>query len=125
MKQFFKGIRKKEQGNKFVTKYYIHVITSHNVEQEVQKLIRSDVVIPNKLGNGETCQGLRHWRLLSNLKNNFSKPVRNDMDNKNKLDCFSIYNNKKGRHPEGTRAEDVRRCRIRLWRGEVSGRNTK
>ena len=82
MKQFFKGIRKKEQGNKFVTKYYIHVITSHNVEQEVQKLIRSDVVIPNKLGNGETCQGLRHWRLLSNLKNNLSKPVRNDMNKK-------------------------------------------
>ena len=93
MEQFFTGIRKKEQGNKFVTKYYIHVITSHNVEQEVQKLIRSDVVIHNKLGNGETCQGLRHWRLLSNLKNNFSKPVRNDMDNKNKLDCFAFARN--------------------------------
>ena len=62
-------------------------------EMKCQAEIRSDVVIPNKLGNGETCQGLRHWRLLSNLKNNFSKPVRNDM----------------GRHPEGTRAEDVRR----------------
>ena len=36
----------------------------------------------NKLGNSEICQGLRHWRLLSNLKNNFSKPVRNDMKNK-------------------------------------------
>ena len=36
----------------------------------------------NKLGNGETCQGLRHWRLLSNLKKNFSKPVRNDMKDK-------------------------------------------
>ena len=35
-----------------------------------------------KLGNGETCQGLRHWRLLSNLKDNFSKPVRNDMQKK-------------------------------------------
>ena len=31
------------------------------------------------------------------------------MNNKNRLDCFSIYNNKKGRHPEGTRAENVRR----------------
>ena len=68
-----------------------HVITSHNVEQEVQKLVRSDVVIPNKLGNGETCQGLRHWRLLSNLKNNFSKLVRNDM----------------GRHPEGDSPKDL------------------
>ena len=36
----------------------------------------------NKLVNGETCQGLRHWRLLFNLKNNFSKPVRNDMKDK-------------------------------------------
>ena len=36
----------------------------------------------NKLGNGETCQGLRHWRLLSNLKNNFSRPARNDIINK-------------------------------------------
>ena len=33
----------------------------------------------NKLDNDKTCQGLRHWRLLSHLKNNFSKPVRNDM----------------------------------------------
>ena len=51
-------------------------------EVKCQAEVRSDVVIPNKLGNGETCQGLRHWRLLSNLKNNFSKPVRNDMNNK-------------------------------------------
>ena len=68
-----------------------HVITSHNVEQEVQKLVRSDVVIHNKLDNDETCQGLRHWRLLYNLKNNFSKPVRNDM----------------GRHPEGDNPKDL------------------
>ena len=59
-----------------------HVITSHNVEQEVQKLVRSDVVIHNKLDNDETCHGLRHWKLFSNLKNNFLKPVRNDMNNK-------------------------------------------
>ena len=62
-------------------------------EVKCQAEVRSDVVIPNKLGNGETCQGLRHWRLLSNLKNNFSKPVRNDMDNKNKLDCFAFARN--------------------------------
>ena len=57
----------------------------------------------NKLDNGETCLGLRHWSLLPNLKNNFSKPVRNDMDNKrrltllsrqlNKLDCFAFARN--------------------------------
>ena len=41
--------------------------------------VHRDVVIPNKLDNDKTCQGLRHWRLLSNLKNIFSKPVRNDM----------------------------------------------
>ena len=51
-------------------------------EVKCQAKIRSDVVIPNKLGNGETCRGLRHWRLLPNLNNNSSKPVRNDMDNK-------------------------------------------
>ena len=62
-------------------------------EVKCQAEARSDVVIPNKLGNGETCQGLRHWRLLSNLKNNFSKPVRNDMNNKtvtNLLPYFPI-----------------------------------
>ena len=47
----------------------------------------------NKLVNSKTCHGLRHWRLFSNLKNNFSKPVRNDMDNKNKLDCFAFARN--------------------------------
>ena len=80
--------------------------TRSHVYGEVKCLaeIRSDVVIPNKLENGETCQGLRHWRLLSNLKNNFSKPVRNDMDNNkkrsallcrqlNRLDCFASARN--------------------------------
>ena len=72
-------------------------------EVKCQAEIRSDVVIPNKLGNSDTCQGLRHWRLLSNLNNNFSKPVRNDMDKKNgsalpsrqlnKLDCFAFARN--------------------------------
>ena len=57
----------------------------------------------NKLVYGNTCQGLRHWKLLFNLKNNFSKPVRNDMDNKrrsallcrqlNWLDCFAFARN--------------------------------
>ena len=60
-------------------------------EMKCQAEIRSDVVIPNKLGNGETCQGLRHWRLLSNLKNNFSKPVRNDMDNKTVTNLFPYF----------------------------------
>ena len=70
-----------------------HVITRKNIEQEMQKSTQSDVVIPNELGNGETCQGLRHWRLLSNLKNNFSKLARNDKiaefgDNKNVMNLF-------------------------------------
>ena len=59
-----------------------HVITRNNIEQEIEKSVQSDVVIHNKLSNCETCQGLRHWRLLYNLKNNFSKPVRNDMKKK-------------------------------------------
>ena len=45
----------------------------------------------NKLDNGETCQGLRHWRLFSNLKNNFSKPARNDMINKNVKTLFPYF----------------------------------
>ena len=45
----------------------------------------------NKLSNGETCQGLRHWRLLSNLKNNFSRPVRNDMNNKNGKELINLF----------------------------------
>ena len=68
-----------------------HVITRKNIEQEMQKSTQSDVVIHNKLGNGETCQGLRHWRLLSNLKNNFLKPVRNDMDNKTVTNLFPYF----------------------------------
>ena len=115
MKKDFKAIR--EQGNKFVTKYIMHVITRTNraecgavcqndklsaghiwqtrshVDGEVKCLaeIRSDEVIPNKLGNGETCQGLRHWRLLSNLNSNFSKPVRNDMKNKTVKNLFPYF----------------------------------
>ena len=100
------GINKKGK----IMKNKNHVITRNNIEQEVQKSVRSDVVIPDELGNGDTCNGLRHWRLLSNLKNNFSKPVRNDMDNKsmaallsrqlNKLDCFASARNDKSRHTE-------------------------
>ena len=42
-----------------------HVITRNNIEQEVQKSTQSDVVIPNKLSNCETCHGLlRHFVLL-------------------------------------------------------------
>ena len=117
MKKIFKGIRKKEQGNKFVTENIMHVITRTNraecgavcqndrlsaghiwqtrshVYDEVkcQAEVRSDLVIPNKLGNGETCQGLCHWRLLHNLNNNFSIPVRNDMDNKTVTNLFPYF----------------------------------
>ena len=66
-------------------------------EVKCQAEVRSDVVIPNKLGNSETCQGLRHWRLLSNLKNNFSKPVRNDM-----VEFGGVT-----RHPEGDSPKDL------------------
>ena len=132
MKKNFKGIREKEQGNKFITEDITrhpegdspkdlqtqnHVITRTNRaecgavcqndrlsaghiwqtrshvygEVKCQAEIQSDVVIPNELGNGETCQGLRHWRLLSNLKNNFSKPVRNDMKNKTVTNLFPYF----------------------------------
>ena len=132
MKKNFKGIREKEQGNKFITEDITrhpegdspkdlqtqnHVITRTNRaecgavcqndrlsaghiwqtrshvygEVKCQTETQSDVVIPNKFGNGETCQGLRHWRLLSNLKNNFSKPVRNDMKNKTVTNLFPYF----------------------------------
>ena len=45
----------------------------------------------NKLDNDKTCQGLRHWRLLPNLKNNFPKPVRNDMNNKNGKELINLF----------------------------------
>ena len=92
-----------------------HVITSHNVEQEGQKSTQSDVVIHNELSNGKTCQGLRHWRQLSNLKNNFSKPVRNDMNNKNKLDCFAFARNDASRHPEGDNPKDLQTLESRFF----------
>ena len=92
-------------------KYIIHVITRNDIKQGVQRSVRSDVVLPNNLDNGKICQGLRHWRLLFNLKNNFSKPVRNDMNNNNsrsvlpsrqlnKLDCFAFARNDQKRHTE-------------------------
>ncbi len=56
-----------------------------------QTKIQSDVVIHNKLNNCKPCLGLRHWRLLSNLKNNFSKPVRNDMNNKTVTNLFPYF----------------------------------
>ena len=97
MKKIFKGIKEKEQGNKFVTENIMHVITSHNVEQKGQKSTQSDVVIPNKLSNCKPCHGLQHWRLFSNLKNNFSKPVRNDM-----VEFGGVT-----RHPEGDSPKDL------------------
>ena len=60
-----------------------HVITRNNIKQIMPKYTQSDVVIPNKLDNGETCLGLRHSSLFSYLKNIFLKPVRNDMNIKN------------------------------------------
>ena len=75
-------------------------------EVKCQAEIQSDVVIPNELGNGETCQGLRHWRLLSNLKNNFLKPVRNDMDNKTVTNLFPYF-------PISLSLKKLRRFRIK------------
>ncbi len=95
-----------EQGLNSLQNYNIHVITRKNIEQEMQKSTQRDVVIPNKLGNGETCQGLRHWRLLSNLKNNFSKPVRNDMINKNVKTLFPYF-------PISLSLKKLRRFRIK------------
>ncbi len=83
-----------------------HVITRKNIEQEEQKSTQRDVVIPNELGNSENCQGLRHWRLLSNLKNNFSKPVRNDMINKNVKTLFPYF-------PISLSLKKLRRFRIK------------
>ena len=66
-------------------------------EVKCQAEVRSDVVIPNELDNDKTCFGLRHWRLLPNLKNNFSKPVRNDMVKEN---LKRVQDNNVTRHTE-------------------------
>ena len=58
-----------------------HVITSHNVEQEGQKSVRSDVVIPNKFDNGETCKGLLR-RFVRKITNDNENSPHNDMNNK-------------------------------------------
>ena len=58
-----------------------HVITRNNIEQEGQQTVRSDVVIPNKLGNGETCQGLLR-RFVHKISNNNEISPHNDMVNK-------------------------------------------
>ena len=65
-----------------------HVITRKNIEQEVQKLVRSDVVIPNEFGNGETCQGLLR-RFVHKITNNNEISPHNDMNNKN---CNKLIN---------------------------------
>ena len=67
-----------------------HVITSHNVEQEVQKLVRSDVVIPNELGNGETCQGLLR-RFVHKITNNNEISPHNDMIVKTVKNLFPYF----------------------------------
>ena len=131
MNEFFKGIRKKEQGNKFVTedikrhteddspKYLQtqnHVITrktnraecgvvcqndrlsaghiwqtrSHVYgEVKCQTEIRSDVVIPNKLCNGKTCQGLLR-RFVHKITNNNEISPHNDMVNKNRNELINL-----------------------------------
>ena len=64
-----------------------HVITRNNIEQEVQKSTQSDVVIPNKLSNCETCHGLlRHF--VHKIINNDEISPHNDMINKNVTNLF-------------------------------------
>ena len=128
MKKNFKGIRKKEQGNKFVTedikrhteddspKYLQtqnHVITRTNRaecgavcqndrlsaghiwqtrshvygEVKCQAEVQSDVVIPNKLSNGDTCKGLLR-RFVHKITNNNEISPHNDMDNKTVKNLF-------------------------------------
>ena len=66
-----------------------HVITSHNVEQEVQKSTQSDVVIPNELDNCETCKGLLR-RFVHKITNNNEISPHNDMNNKNRNELINL-----------------------------------
>ena len=50
-------------------------------EVKCQAEVRSDVVIPNELGNGETCQGLLR-RFVHKIANNNEISPHNDMNNK-------------------------------------------
>ncbi len=116
MKQFFEEIRKKGQGNKFVKEDIIHVITRTNRaecgavcqndrlsaghiwqtrshvygEVKCQAEVRSDVVIHNKLGNSNTCQGLLRRFVHKNTNNNEISP-HNDMINKNVKTLFPYF----------------------------------
>ena len=116
MKRIFKGIRKKEQGNRFVTENIMHVITRTNRaecgavcqndrlsaghiwqtrshvygEVKCQAEVRSDVVIHNKLVNGETCQGLLRRFVYKNTNNNEISP-HNDMIIKNVKNLFPYF----------------------------------
>ena len=106
MKKDFNAIS--EQGNKFVTENIMHVITRTNRaecgavcqndrlsaghiwqtrshvygEVKCQAKIRSDVGIPNKLDNSETCWGLLR-RFVHKITNNNEISPHNDMNNKN------------------------------------------
>ncbi len=57
-------------------------------EVKCQAEIRSDVVIPNELGNGETCKGLLR-RFVHKITNNNENSPHNDMNNKN---CNKLIN---------------------------------
>ena len=107
MKKFFNGMKKKGQENKNFLEDIIHVITrktnraecgavyqndrlsaghiwqtrSHVYgEVKCQAEIQSDVVIPNKLYNGETCQGLLR-RFVHKIANSNEISPHNDMNN--------------------------------------------
>ena len=67
-----------------------HVITRKNIEQEMQKSTQSDVVIPNELGNGETCQGLLRRFVHKNTNNNEISP-HNDMIIKTVTNLFPYF----------------------------------
>ena len=93
------------QGLNLLQNYNIHVITRNNVEQMTQKSTQRDVVIPNKLDNGETCQGLLRRFVYKNTNNNEISP-HNDMIIKNVKNLFPYF-------PISLSLKKLRRFRIK------------
>ena len=88
-----------------------HVITSHNVKQEVQNSIQSDVVIPNELGNDETCQGLL-CRFVHKITNDNEISPHNDMKDKIQI---QVQDDTHDRHPEGDNPKDLSTLESRFF----------
>ena len=126
MKEFFKGIRKKGQGNKFVKEGTKALGHSGTKDLNCSLTLGETLVEPtNEVELSETACRMAEW--LGRGGN----PLQNDevtcaplagepkslisKGGKNVVNCFSTYNNKKGRHPEGDNPKDLQTLGSRFF----------